>query len=1630
MKAIRFSGLVGLTAILLLAGAQMAAMATVVERFDVSPDLGKWAVSGFAAWDATYQAMFLTDAVDSQTGSIFWSEKMSGQRFSVAFDFWIGGGEGADGMTFAWVRGPTLLGGGGGAMGFDGLDGYGVRFDTYSGGATEPENYVAISEVTPSARTDLTTNATIPEMEDSGTSGGLPAPFHVIIQFNEGHLQMWMSNPTMATPMPETLIFDYTISGYVPYDAYFGFTAATGGDNNVHAVDNIEINKGAYAGEDQIAWAGDAVTLDGSGSSGGPTSYHWEQIAGTPTVTLDNANPSNGISHFTAPPLTVGTILTFELTTQSPDGETSDTVLITVRAKNAPAVAPGNLRTYPEDLGAAGLGFRLEWDPLIDADKYGVGLKLAPGLYFFYWVTNPSWEGTGMAEGQTMTVAVKGWNTVPGGGGGDGPLSQEITYTAMRNLALRPDASPFAKRPHVGWNLAKVMNDGNTGVSFDSWYNNQLMDDDWWGYTWNEALYFQHVVYYQGDIFGNGGWWTSLKVQYTEDGTTWKDVRGLSISPPYDFTDQMSGREPYARYDITFTRVHGVGLRIYGVPGGSADFTSIAELEVYADQDPTTAVADPGPDREEQEGALVTLDGTNSPNAVTYNWEQVSGPAVTLTNADTAKATFTAPSGPPIIIGNTDFVFRLTVTDSQSRSSSAPVVITVVDADAVIISTAGTDTVVQEGAEAHLVGGGTVHGVNFKWKQTAGPSVIIVNDTQANTTFRAVPVFGDTTLTFEFKVDNGPGQHSATATLNILVLDRDGGIEARKLDMTGIFNRDGIRSLAVGAQPGDGFDNGGDCLIENGFSGWPGLPSDKKVQDFQLGDFDAVNMFSVFLDDGDTTFSLAGQQGVFERLRFLTGAGNGYGGSATDKLKVQLVYNDLSTQDFLLLSQDWYLGSPPRTPPAPLTLAIGGMMRATGTATSDFGLFAFEFGAAQTNKTLTQIVFMESDPESTIGAPNAANRFNILAITAYPPTPVKTARVLPTSYQAGTNVNGEVYVHVEPGTPPSSVTLREQIPAGDFTVVSVSPGGTAAGGFITWTFSGAQVTSRVLSYSLGVPASQAGTVGFSGTLSYGLVTNQPVGGDQMIYELPSAPVNVDAEMLLVTHLSWGSPGQEGIEGYNVYRSVNSGSWELLATVSGTSYMDTSVTSGNIYSYKISAFNALGAEGPASEPTAEAALPAMTIREAEDFNYGGGMYPWVKGTAIPAIEAPSAAEIGTPSQYDFWHPNKTGTNTYRPLDAVGIETVLDYGTTDVYHTNVGWIRPGSWWRYGLNVTQPGWIKLVFRVATGQSQGTIAAYWDEAPVGAATFSTGQWQLYTYVVFDQFEEKDTGEHFLRVEAQGPTPDQDVFNFDKIGVGFGWTPPRREGIWSDTFDTYSTDADVKAGGWTIENGSGYADAAWRLWDTEGPLLNNQDPNLVGMYDKYMITDSDLAPDALLDERLVSEDIDCSNHMKLRLSFNKNYRAYEDLDHLQVAEVSIQVFENGVWGNWVNLRRWDRTTTTGTDSSPELLDLSAYGGRKIRLSWHFYDAKWDYWFAIDQVQLSGERVVRPTPKPNIGRVGNAVSLSWTAFGGGQYTVQQRDDLVSGTWANAPGTWPTTATNWTSEDVSGVKKRYYRVMAP
>jgi hypothetical protein len=107
----------------------------------------------------------------------------------------------------------------------------------------------------------------------------------------------------------------------------------------------------------------------------------------------------------------------------------------------------------------------------------------------------------------------------------------------------------------------------------------------------------------------------------------------------------------------------------------STDSVTVTTVPVVVDNFPP--VANAGPDQSVNPGVAVTLNGSATDgdlpaDTLTFAWTQTAGTAVTLTGANTATPTFTAPGAAG------DLTFSLTVTDQAGKTSTDSVTVTVV----------------------------------------------------------------------------------------------------------------------------------------------------------------------------------------------------------------------------------------------------------------------------------------------------------------------------------------------------------------------------------------------------------------------------------------------------------------------------------------------------------------------------------------------------------------------------------------------------------------------------------------------------------------------------------------------------------------------------------------------------------------------------------------------------------------------------------------------------------------------------------------------------------------------------------------------------------------------------------------
>ncbi len=173
---------------------------------------------------------------------------------------------------------------------------------------------------------------------------------------------------------------------------------------------------------------------------------------------------------------------------------------------------------------------------------------------------------------------------------------------------------------------------------------------------------------------------------------------------------------------------------------------------------------------------VVTLDGSASfdadGNPLTYAWQQVLGPAVTLSDATVRQPTFTAPlvarAASP-----TALVFQLTVSDGTATSAAALVQVNVTNVNRPPVASAGPAQDVSERAVVTLSGAASADPdsddvLTYAWTQTAGPAVTLSSATAASPTFTAPEVTAATALTFRLVVNDGlVASAASTVTVNV-----------------------------------------------------------------------------------------------------------------------------------------------------------------------------------------------------------------------------------------------------------------------------------------------------------------------------------------------------------------------------------------------------------------------------------------------------------------------------------------------------------------------------------------------------------------------------------------------------------------------------------------------------------------------------------------------------------------------------------------------------------------------------------------------------------------------------------------------------------------------------------------------
>ncbi|MEW6168235.1 MAG: PKD domain-containing protein, partial [Pseudomonadota bacterium] len=534
----------------------------------------------------------------------------------------------------------------------------------------------------------------------------------------------------------------------------------------------------ADAGVDQTVNQLVQVTLDGGGSGdsdGVVVGYAWRQIAG-PAVTLQGAGSQ--VATFVSPRVEVQTRLTFELTVQDDAGDSNtDTVDVTVLKNNlVPTADAGPDQSVDE--GAA---------VLID----GSGSSDPDG-----WIQTYAWQQ--IAGPSTFLTA---------------PNPGQLSFTAPSVAVDSVMTFEFTVTDNEGASATDTVDVvvRNTNDPIANAGPDQTVDE-------------RSSVTLDGTA--------SADPDGTIQGYAWEQIGGYVVSVADANTATPSFTAPLVPEDSL--------LRFRLTVNDNDGLTGSDTVDVFVRNAEVPPTADAGPDQAVDERSQVTLTGAASSDPdgtiVAYAWTQSAGPAVTLSSASSASATFTAPA----VSADTSLTFLLTVTDDDGLTGTDTVDVLVRNVVVPPTADAGADQTVDQGTSVTLSGSGSADPdgsiAAYAWMQTAGPAVTLTGANAVSASFTAPIVAEDTVLTFELIVTDNDGATASDAV----------DVTVRRVNAQPVADA-GPDQITVEGQTvqlaGSGTDTDG-TIVQHQWAQWGGVPVSLTGADTPSPDFVAPEVAS------------------------------------------------------------------------------------------------------------------------------------------------------------------------------------------------------------------------------------------------------------------------------------------------------------------------------------------------------------------------------------------------------------------------------------------------------------------------------------------------------------------------------------------------------------------------------------------------------------------------------------------------------------------------------------------------------------------------------------------------------------------------------------------------------------------
>ena len=189
----------------------------------------------------------------------------------------------------------------------------------------------------------------------------------------------------------------------------------------------------------------------------------------------------------------------------------------------------------------------------------------------------------------------------------DEQIQHEFKFVVRdRNLAAMADgiltnvANPDVEKRNAMWLTVarslytddiEAIRDGKRlgeASTFYSITSSDINEPDHYGYEWREAQNLGMLGLHTGSVEENGGWFTSLNVEFRDGEGEWKAVENLVISPSLMPGEERFNKPHFVEYLLAFKPVKTTAIRLIGDAGGVEHwysaftrFTSITELTVH-----------------------------------------------------------------------------------------------------------------------------------------------------------------------------------------------------------------------------------------------------------------------------------------------------------------------------------------------------------------------------------------------------------------------------------------------------------------------------------------------------------------------------------------------------------------------------------------------------------------------------------------------------------------------------------------------------------------------------------------------------------------------------------------------------------------------------------------------------------------------------------------------------------------------------------------------------------------------------------------------------------------------------------------------------------------------------------------